>query len=307
MSNLLFFCSSLDRIKYGIKLNLDLSILNKQQILDVGSLFLNNLLLICPNQTLTAKQFASICYSWGTPQILNKNQYDELNDNDKKRIQKLGVGKLLGLIKVSALKDEDNDLIGILGDDEIIWHTDGSGNLNPPEVIALYANQVGDNNHTDFLECVTPYQKLSYEDKKVVDDLKYIHFYDEKTIPKYNEKYSNSFELQSKLIFSSEIANKYITLPLIIQSPGGHKGFRYNRGSFVRFINKTEKESEELKKWIESLLFKDQYMYTHHWKPGDLLFIDQTVMLHRRRKQDFSKRILYRMQFNVSKLKCSLK
>lgn len=300
--NLSFSYQNLDNQKFGICLKENFNFLNKEQIKQIGKLFLNELLIICPNQFLNARKFASICYSWGKPEIFNPLDHYESNSKNKKKIEKLGVSKIPGLVKVCAKKDQDGDLIGILGDDEIKWHTDGSGKINPPECIALYAIEVGLNNHIDFLECVTPYQKLTNEDKKVVDDLKYIHFYDLNSAPKFNEKFIESIETQLKIIFNNEISYKQIQIPLINISPNGYRGFRYNCTSFIKFVDKTEKENKELKEWIESLLFKEENVYTHQFKKGDLLFMDQTVMLHRRRPQDFSNRLLYRMQFDVSKL-----
>jgi alpha-ketoglutarate-dependent taurine dioxygenase len=299
MMNQLFSYQKLSDQSFGILLNEDLNKLDKKQIKQVGNIFLKELLVICSNQFFSPRKFASICYTWGKPQIFDPSRFYSLDNKNKKKIEKLGLGNIPGLVKVSAYKDDENDLLGILSDSELEWHSDGSGKPHPPEVIALYAVEVGPNNHTDFLECVSPYEKLTLEDKKFVDSLEYIHMYDTSSVPKYALKHKT----QLQILYSSEISEKKIKLPLIVKSPGGYRGFRYNCRSFVKFAYKTDKESKEIQKWIESLLFKEENVYTHHWKQGDLIFMDQTVMLHRRRLQDFSNRLLYRMQFDVSKIK----
>jgi len=284
--------------RFGVNLDVDFNKLTKQQFLEVGKIFLNELLVVCRNQTLSSRKFASICYSWGFPQIFNPSDYYEDNSNEKKTIQKIGLNNIPGLVKICNYKDEDDDYLGILSDNELAWHTDCSGVLNPKEVIALYAKEVGLNNHTDFIECVTPYEKLTNEDRKLVDSLHYIHLYNDKSVPEY----ANSNRTHLQVLYSSEISNEQIKIPLIITSPRGYRGFRYNCKSFIKFVGKNDKESAELKQWIESLLFKEENIYTHFWKPGDLVFMDQTVLLHRRRPQNFDKRLLYRIHFDVSKL-----
>lgn len=298
MMNQLFSYQKLNNQRFGAVVEKDFSQLNKQDFKKIGNVFLNELLVVCPNQCISPRKFASICYSWGKPEIFDPSRYYSLNDQNRKRVEKLGLGNIPGLVKISAYKDEQDDYTGILSDSELEWHSDGSGKLNPPEVIALYAIDVGSDNHTDFLECVSPYEKLSYGDKKVVDSLRYIHCYDTSSIPKY----SIENDTQKQILYSSEISNQQIILPLINTSANGYKGFRYNCRSFKGFVDKSEKENKELVKWIESIIFKEEYVYTHKWKRGDILFMDQTVMLHRRRFQDFSKRLLYRIHFDVSKL-----
>jgi alpha-ketoglutarate-dependent taurine dioxygenase len=293
--NQLFSYQKLNNQRFGAVVEKDFNQLNKQDFKKIGNVFLDELLLICPNQTLSPRKFASICYSWGKPQIFDPSRFYSLDSKNKKKIEKLGLGNIPGLVKVSAYKDDENDLLGILSDSELEWHSDSSGKSNPPEVIALYAVEVGDDNHTDFLECVTPYQKLSYEDKKLVDSLQYIHTYDNTSVPKY----ALNHETQLQILYSNEIAHKQIQLPLIVNSPGGHRGFRYNRTSFVKFANKSDEESKELQQWVESLIFKEENIYTHYWKKNDLVFMDQTVVLHRRRLQNFNKRLLYLHVINV--------
>lgn len=292
--NQLFSYQKLNDYNFGIISNVNLN-LQKKQIHHIGRLFLNELLVIFSNQSISIRKFASICYAWGRPQIFNPLS---LNGENQIKAKKLSVCNLPGLIKVTSKKDQYDHFEGILSDVELEWHSDGSGKINPPQAIALYAQNVNENHHTDFLECVTAYQKLSYEDKKTVDNLNYIHLWNDIT----TLEYAKCDEVQLKLLELSESSYVPIKLPLINNSPGGHRGFRYNSRGFIKFENKTEKENKELRRWIESLLFKKEYVYTHHWKPGDVLFMDQTVMLHRRRKQDFSNRLLYRMQFDVSKL-----
>jgi len=293
--NQLFSYQRLNDCNFGVSSDIDLKFYKKKQIYDIGHLFLNELLVIFSKQTISARKFASICYTWGYPQVFDPLS---LNGENQIKAKKISVCNLPGLIKVTSKKDKDNHFEGILSDIELEWHSDGSGKINPLQAIALYAQSVNTHHHTDFLECVTAYQKLSYEDKKVVDNLHYLHLWNNAT----TLQYAKQDEVQLKLLELSESSHTPITLPLINASPGGYRGFRYNTRGFIKFVNKTEKENKELKKWIESLIFKKEYIYTHHWKPGDIVFMDQTVMLHRRRPQDFSNRLLYRMQFDVSKL-----
>lgn len=296
--NQLFSYQKLNNKRFGAVVEKDFNQLNKQDFKNIGNVFLNELLVVCPNQCISPRKFASICYSWGKPEIFDPSRYYSLDDQNRKRVEKLGLGNIPGLVKISAYRDEQDDFTGILSDGELEWHSDGSGKLNPPEAIALYAIEVGSNNHTDFLECVTPYEKLSYEDRRTVDSLEYVHTYDINSVPRY----AVHSDVQKQILYSSEISNREVILPLVCTSPKGYRGLRYNRRSFKNFINKSEKENEELIKWIESLIFKEENVYTHTWKQGDLLFMDQTVMLHRRRSQSFEKRLLYRIQFDVSKL-----
>jgi alpha-ketoglutarate-dependent taurine dioxygenase len=51
-----------------------------------------------------------------------------------------------------------------------------------------------------------------------------------------------------------------------------------------------------------SHFLKDEYVYHQDWKDGDLVFMDQTITVHRRPTKDCSKRVMIRQTCNFDNI-----
>lgn len=275
---------------YGIQLlDVDLKSCTKQEIKSIGKIFLQKLLLIIPNQNISIRKFATICYSWGNPFVMEFAKDTPIDASLLDEINRVCITTLPGVTKVN--------INSFLPDGELDWHSDKASNHNPNDAIALYAIDVSEGTCTDFIEGITPYQTLSAEDKRVIDALY--------CIPSFNSTYfPSSYSADQKKIieYAVESSSDNTRFPLVRTNRFGHTGILYNRHMFKQFVGKTVQETDDLCRWIESLIFKEDHIYRHYWKNGDFLIMDQTLLLHRRPQQDCSKRDLVRIMFDTSKI-----
>lgn len=261
-------------------------------------------------QNLSKEKFSRLCYSWGKPGRWNPSDsqiFESLEPEIKSSItdviMKISYNtKLPGLGRVTGIKDEQGDFTGIFPDGELEWHSNESGRQNPYPVLLLHAIHGTYGTQTQFLENVTEYEKLSYQDRKFVDSLICVYEWN----PEHMDKTIKGTSVPEihKIIgkinaFPKEGEN---FRPLISTSPGGHKGFAFNFFAFTRFKDKTTEESTEIIDWLKNLLIKEDRIYTHDWKDGDIVAFDQIVTLHKRPTSDCSSRLLHRMSCNFDKI-----
>jgi|APGre2960657404_1045060.scaffolds.fasta_scaffold05716_6 alpha-ketoglutarate-dependent taurine dioxygenase len=277
-------------IPFGVELtDIDLSICSKQDIRTIGEIFLDKLLVVIRNQDISIRKFATICYNWGNPFVIDFPKNKPIDQSLLEEINRVCVTTLPGVTKVN--------INSFLPDGELDWHSDNGLKQNPNDAIALYATNVAEDTCIDFLEGVTPYQKLSSDEKSLLDSLY--------CVPSFNNTYfPDSYSEDQKRIIQYTVESHINApvFPLVKTNAIGHKGILYNRHMFKRFDGKTIEETKDLCAWIESIVLKEEYVHRHYWKNGDFLIMDQTLLLHRRPQQDCSRRELYRMMFDTNKL-----
>lgn len=279
----------------------DLSKIPSYETKTIGLTYLEKLLLVFKNQQLTPKKLATVALTWGSFELksnerFNQSQLHLIDEAYYEQLKRVYVKGLPGVTRITMDKDEQGYYTSPIPYGELDWHCDNGSTINPFDSIALYAEKGTKGSYTQFVECVTPYQNLSEQDKKCLESLEWYCTFNKNQIPKgYPEELC-------KIAYLTYFDGNLTKSPLIQKNPYGHKGIKYNKITFGGFVGKSEKENKELVAWIESLLFKKENIYTHYWEDGDLLFIDQTVMLHKRPEQDCSRRNLYRILFNTSKL-----
>ena len=91
-------------------------------------------------------------------------------------------------------------------------------------------------------------------------------------------------------------------MAVIATAPNGDKGMHFPWTSIVGFKDYTQEEFEKLFNYLVNHLWQDKYVYKHHWKDGEIVWMDQIVTLHRRPGSDTSKRLLHRMCSTWSKI-----
>jgi alpha-ketoglutarate-dependent taurine dioxygenase len=203
---------------------------------------------------------------------------------------------LPGLGRITGIRDADGNRTGMFADGELDWHCNQSGTVNPKSVVALQAVEGTRGTHTQFLEGVTTYNTLSGADKAMVDSLVSIYSF------KYDGIGPGSYKTNQEIVKVNQVPVDGFEKPLVAVSPGGHRGINFSYNTILGFKDKTEQENKELFEWLHRVVFVDDYVYTHPWEDGDVLFMDQIVTLHKRPTRDCTKRLLHRMAFDFSRV-----
>jgi len=233
--------------------------------------------------------------------VQHKRKNRQLKDKDLKVLKELkkirvGLEEYPGMIRVTGKRDDEGDYLGMFAEGELDWHSDRQGTGNFVPVILLQAVEGTEGTCTEFLQTADAYQSLSIEWKNIIDNLIGVHKYiPGKMAPGLNESQDNILRMNMCPIDYSEV-------PLVCYSPGGRKGIRLSYNTLDHFKGFNKKDTEEILQFILNHFLKDEYMYHQDWKNGELIFMDQTITVHRRPTKDCSKRVMIRQTCNFDNL-----
>jgi len=231
-------------------------------------------------------------YKW------KNRQLEEKDLKVLKELKKIRVGleEYPGMIRVTGKKDKEGDYLGMFAEGELDWHSDRQGTGNFVPMILLNAVEGTEETCTEFLQTADAYDMLSTEWKNIIDNLVGIHKYiPGKMAPGLNASQDNILRMNMCPIDNSEV-------PLVCYSPGGRKGIRLSYNTLDHFKGFNKKDSNEILQFILSHFLKDEYVYHQDWKNGELIFMDQTITVHRRPTKDCSKRVMIRQTCNFDNL-----
>ncbi len=184
------------------------------------------------------------------------------------------------LMIVSNVK-EDSELIGALGDGELMWHCDMSNRPAPPWGTFLYAVEVPETGGaTGFASMYAALAELSddlrirLEGRWAVSDGTYDSAGNPNTLP---------------------ISSAH---PMIARHPYSYRDLLYlgrRRNGYIEGM--PTDESDALLDELWDYVVDDKFVWTQEWQAGDLVLWDNLATIHRRDSFDpESRRIMWRLQ-----------
>jgi taurine dioxygenase len=177
--------------------------------------------------------------------------------------------------------EENGELIGALGDGELVWHCDMSNRPTPPWGTFLYAVEVPKTGGaTGFASMYAAFEELSddfrahLEGRWAVSDGTYDSAGNPNTLP---------------------ISSRH---PMIARHPYSNRNMLYlgrRRNGYIEGI-----PTDESDKWLDELwdyVIEDKFVWIQEWRAGDLVLWDNLATIHRRDSFDpQSRRIMWRLQ-----------
>ena len=204
-----------------------------------------------------------------------------------------GLGHVPLLPEVAVISNvvDDGEPIGALGNGELAWHTDMSNLDEPSSASALYAIEVpkhggGD---TSFLNMYTAYEALPSGLKEKIRDRHTIH----------DAIYTSAGTRRKGLYEIDDVRdNPGAHHPMLRTHPvTGRTALFLGRRVNSYIIGLSVEESEALLNEVWAHTIQDEFIYTHHWQPGDLVLWDNRCVMHRRGSFDSNdRRIMHRTQ-----------
>ena len=299
----------------GVEVNEDLNLITDEEIEMLGRVIADQLVVSvdATNCRLTPARLNYIAKKFGDPfgGIETKQSVYELVETKKKEgsltradlqvlkeLRKIrqGLEEYDGQIWVTGKKDQDGDYMGMFADGELDWHSDRQGTGNFCPCIGLMAVEGTLGTSTEFLQTADAFEKLSAGDQKFLSELIAIHSYTPgKIAPGLNKSQDNIVRMNMCPIDLSEV-------PVACFSTTGRSGIRLSYNTIVGFKGYSDKDTPEIIKWMLDIFMKDEYLYHHDWKDGDMVWMDQTITVHRRPTKDCSKRVLIRQTCNFDNL-----
>lgn len=294
--------------------DVDYNNISKEEWLEIGKLNLKGLVTVLRNITMSKDQYfqsikqfgviesslrASLVKKYGHDfDAFNEETYKDFSDDEKIYLknkkylwEKTENGTTL--TRITGVLDDQGRPTGAFSNGDLNWHSNESSFVTFAPVVSLlgYKGMIGSS--TGFVQTVDYYQSVSESFRSELNDMKLVHKYVPGSIND-REKTDHITQLQIKMVMCPE---DEVETPLVVTSPGGHKGLRYNIHTGYKIAGMTEEQSAKIFDQINKELFTEKYIFDHWYKTdNDLLLFDNSVTLHRRIGGD-DNRLAYRYQY----------
>ncbi|MDB5905509.1 MAG: hypothetical protein JWM26_4387 [Betaproteobacteria bacterium] len=195
------------------------------------------------------------------------------------------------ILIISNLLDENGNAIGSQ-DAGRFWHSDLSYKKEPSMLSALYSLEVpvkdgrvlGD---TSFASTTAAYEALPAETKQRIDGLKNVHsyrFYRSKNIEAQKQEQARGGRVIQEHVLTDDQLKSVpdVETPIVRTHPvTKRKGLFVNEAHTSHIVGVSPEESERLLSELYAHVIKPEFVYTHHWQPGDLLMWDNAAVQHK--------------------------
>ncbi len=266
---------------------LDLRQLNDATFKRLREVWLHHVLLVFKNQTLTAEDLVTLVKRFGTPVSSSGLHQRKLEERTANQLFNLPPE-----VTVITNVRQDGKPVGILGDGEIVWHSDFSFKERPTAARMLVAMEVPPQDkggNTKFLNAYAAFDALpdSYK-KKLVG----------KTI-----KQGNIVDTAMKLRPGASLNDDIRTAPgpshpVISTHPETGCNLLFLGRRHAAYVNgMTPEGSEAFLNELWDYGTQERFCYTHRWSKGDVVVWDNRATVHKRDGFDpDSRRVLYAAQ-----------
>ncbi len=179
---------------------------------------------------------------------------------------------------LSNLMTEDGKTIGGLSNDELSWHSDQAYRLEPATGAIFLAVEIPEQGgNTWWANTELAYDALSPELKEELDDkigeFKYLM---------YQSDITDEEQTQEIQDLTPDAAH-----PMVLTNPSsGIKSLYVDYTQTIAIQGMEKSRSDAILKEIKALLIRDDFIYQHKWKMGDVMMWDNARLLHRRDPYD---------------------
>jgi len=299
--------------------DVDFWTMSEDQWMEIGQIHLDSLVTIIRDTELDKYSYVKWMNKWGQTRmsfqstILKRHPEwdgrlesidDSWTDEDKESVETfLGISEkpnpaspLYEVIRVQGGYDEDGKPKGMFAEGELLWHSNESGNIAFAPAVALLGYENTTKSCTGFLTTVDYYESVSDSFRKELDQIVLIHnFMPGKINPGLNSR-------QDDVMYKNMVPIANTEIPLVIQSPAGHKGLHYSFNTVTGIKGMSDEEAKKLLLQIRKELEVEEYIYDHWYKTdGDLCLFDNSITQHRRLGETTG-RLCLRYQYDYSNL-----
>lgn len=257
----------------------------------VSKAFFDNEVVVFPGQNLTPEQ-----------QVAFTQRFGVLEHHVRKEAR---LGNHPEIFILSNILDENGKAIGAQ-DAGRFWHSDLSYKREPSLLSALYAVKIpvrdgkplGD---THFASTTAAYDALPDAMKQRLQGLKNFHSYRDYRLKNYaaqqDELRRGIRTVQEHAPTPEQLASvPDMATPVVRTHPvTGRKGLFVNEGHTSHMADMPQAEGDALLAQLYAHITQPEFIYTHHWSPGDLLMWDNVAVQHKATfDYDPLPRLLYR-------------
>jgi len=200
------------------------------------------------------------------------------------------IPKFPQFIRITDLKDENDEVLGALGNGEAYWHADMTYLDEVPRASILYACEVPDSGgDTGFLSMHNAIKTMPADLRKKIEGKVQLHDHVHNAAgwatPNWEEQQDPRDTPGARH-------------PMIIKHPEtGRESLMIGRRPYAYIHDYELDESEELLNEVWAHATQDQYSWHHQWEPGDIIVWDNFAAMHHRTPfGDTKRRVMLRTQ-----------
>ena len=181
------------------------------------------------------------------------------------------------ILLVSNIRDDNGEHIG-LADAGFTWHTDTSYRTHPSRCSLLYAVEVPEKDgatlgNTLFTNTIKAYETLPESMKNWLEGKKAIH--------RYSERMRIANSPRPKLTAAQLAETPDIAHPIVRTHPfTGRKSLYVTKGECIGIEGVPEDEGRAVIEELHEHCLKEEFLYRHRWRVGDLLMWDNATAMH---------------------------
>jgi taurine dioxygenase len=266
---------------------IDLTRIDDRTFDAIHDAWLDHVLLVFRGQSMGAEDLVKLVKRFGTPVSSSNLHQRNLEERTANQIFNLPPE-----VTVVTNVKENGRAVGILGDGEVVWHSDFSFKERPTAARMLLAVEIPPaelGGNTYFVNCYAAYEALS-------DDMK-------KRIAGKTIKQANIIDTAMKLRPGASLSDDVRTTPgpshpIISTHPETGRNMLFlgrRHGAYVNGCSLEESEALLDELWAHGT--QRRFGYEHRWVVGDVVVWDNRATLHRRDPFDSkSRRVLYAAQ-----------
>jgi taurine dioxygenase len=266
---------------------IDLRTIDDAAFAEIHRTWLQHVMLVFRGQSLQAQDLVNLVRRFGTPVTSSNLHKRDLKERAGNELFKLPPEVTI----VSNVKQEGKS-VGILGDGEVVWHSDFSFKERPTAARMLVAMEIPPREAggtTFFLNCYAAYDALSPEMKKRVSGMTIKQADIVDTAMKVRPGMSPDMDIRTVPGPSHPVISTHPETGCNMLFLGRRHGAYVNGCSL--------EESEALLNQLWEHCAQPQFWYEHTWAVGDVVVWDNRAILHRRDSFDSAtRRVLYAAQ-----------
>jgi alpha-ketoglutarate-dependent taurine dioxygenase len=267
----------------------DFDINSDEHIPELGKLVAEKQVVVV-KQTLTEERHYDILNSWGSPGMspviagIGLGKLKGLHWNAVRNTT-ARIGKLINprhrsrMQSVTFQKDHKGRALGIFTNGKLGWHSDQPSFESAQRVVGLASVEGSEGSQTTFLSSAECYDSLPTIEKSQVDELKCVNIWNMNNV---NHFAGELIEEQHAIMRYNGCPLDGLTAPLRSETASGVRGIHFPGSLFGYFLGMSQDESNKYIKHLWSLMNKPKYIYTHNWKDGEVVYMDQAITLHAR-------------------------
>jgi taurine dioxygenase len=182
---------------------------------------------------------------------------------------------------------ENNKALGMLGDGELVWHTDQSSFEITPSATILYAVEAPAGQAlTEFLNMVLAYESLPDAMRQRIEGLSL----------KHDDTYDSGGFLRPGYAPVTDVRlSPGAVHPLVYTHPeSGKNALFLGRRPHAYILGLDVDESEAMLDQLWAHAIQDRFVWRQDWRPGDVIVWDNRSVMHHRKAFDPNARRLMR-------------